>query len=214
MTIQHYLQTLSGKLKLSPKDSLEVLKEVEAHLAQDTTSLERSGVSRVEAEAQACKEFGDPKHVAEQYQNMSTWFFRAALRVVALTILMLLVVENIPDLLFLGGTPSYALFQWYPVMILFSYTLFGVVMFLVVQCLTFSKDRLRKLLIITLATVYVGGILYPLMNIAISMTFATASDPKMVLGLLITQAVKLVPMILVYALMYKRLVRTSTRVVT
>lgn len=213
MTIQHYLETLSGKLKLSPRESLEVLKEVEGHLMQDAAALERSGCSRADAETQACKEFGEPKDVAEQYRSMSSWFFRAALRVVALTILMLLVVENIPDLLFLGGTPSYALFQWYPVMILSSYTLFGVVMFLVVQHLTFSKHRLRKLLIITLATVYVGGILYPLMNIAISMTFATASDSKMVFGLLITQAVKLIPMILVYALMYRRLVRTSTRVV-
>lgn len=216
MTIENYIQSLGEQLKLSPGETQKVLKEIAAHLVQETASLQKKGLSREKAEERACTEFGDPAVIAKGYQKMSSWFFRTSLRVVALTLVVMVIVSEVPGRLFfaliqLFDDPTNISFdlRWFDVFIFLFYALFAVFVFLVVQKLTFSSKRLWQLLIVTLITAYFGEILYSIGYIIIGMG-TDALESKIIIHLFIGQLLKIIPMIVVYLCLYSTVFKKMT----
>lgn len=208
MTIRNYLQSLGEQLKLSPGETQKVLKEIEAHLVQETASLQKKGLSREKAEERACTEFGDPAVIAKGYQKMSSWFFRTSLRVVALTLVIMVIVNKIPGRLFfeliqLFDDPTNISFdvRWFGVFTFIPYVLFAISVFYIVQQLTFSRRRLLRLLIVTLLTIFFGEIVYAIITISIGMSIH-AIDGDLILRLFIGQGMKIILMALIYLCLY------------
>lgn len=200
MTIQSYLQSIREKLHVSPKESQKILREIQTHLMQEAKRLEKKGMPASDAEEQACSDFGDPAVIAKGFRKAYSWFFRTSLRVVLLTLIIMLIVQEIPSAIYRFSS-SYSVFQWHTTIVLVLYALFALTVFSIVKGLTFSTKRLRQFLKITLASVYFGGILYAFASITFGMSLEAAIDPKILLSLFLGQFIKIIPMILVYILL-------------
>lgn len=210
MDIQTYLTSLSEQLNLSPSETQKILREIKSHLVQETASLEKTGLSRIKAEERACAEFGDPAVIAQGYRKMSSWFFRTSLRVVVLTLMIMIIILEIPGQIYRISS-SYAVFRWHTFIVLSLFAIFAMIVFSIVQRLTFSTKRLRQLLVITLISVYFGGILYIFAEITFGMSFKAATEPRMLLALFLGQFIKIAPMILIYLLLHWRKTRTFSK---
>lgn len=208
MTIQGYLQSIREKLHVSPKESQKILREIQTHLMQEAKRLEKKGMAASDAEEQACSDFGDPAVIAKGFRKAYSWFFRTSLRVVVLTLIVMVVVNEVPGRLFfafiqLFDDPTNISFdlRWFNLFILISYLLFAAIVFMVVRKLTFSGKRLWQLLTVTLLTVYFGEILYNISRIIIGMG-TSVMDGRFIFFIFISQLLKIVIMILIYLCLY------------
>ncbi len=205
MTIQKYLQSLGEKLHVSPKESQKILREIQTHLTQEAERLEKKGASASEAEKQACEDFGDPAMIAKGFRNTYSWFFRTSLRVIALTLIVMVFFEEVPNrLLFAIVRPeadSSFPVLWFNILGIASYVLFAAIVFMIVQKITFSSKRLWRLLAITLITAYFGEILYTVVSIIIGMG-ARVIDASLILHFFLGQFIIITFMMVIYLCLY------------
>jgi type II secretory pathway pseudopilin PulG len=97
-----YLSQLRSLLEVGPRRTQEICEEVRCHLEAQTRALQRSGLGREEAAAQAMRAFGEPKAVARLLAAANSQHHRQqVLRALALG------VSIGPPILYLGSVVDY-----------------------------------------------------------------------------------------------------------